>query len=162
MFSILFWNCNSIMQTTHNFQLNTLLDSKQAPDIVCLAETKCDEKKSIFLTSSNYILENFPYRSNSSGIAFLVKKGIEYIHCSNFSLSSHDKNNLETSSMIEWIKIKSSAFSFYLGLIYKHPNCNSDDWKILLKSINQVVALNEKFLLVGDYNSRSFFLERYS
>ena len=141
MFKILFWNCNSIIQSTHNFQLNTLLDSKQAPDIVCLAETKCDEKRTIFLTNTDYILENFPYKSNSSGIAFLIKKGIEYIHCTNFSISLNVKQNLETSSMIEWLKIITSSFDFYLGLIYKHPNCGSVDWKILSKSINQVVVI---------------------
>jgi hypothetical protein len=57
--------------------------------------------------------------------------------------------------MIEFIKIFYNNITFYIGLIYKAPNCTTNDCNILFSSIQKIINMNVSFMLIGDFNSRS-------
>ena len=118
----------NIRSVNKNFELmnHELLNSLvMLPDLICLSETKLKNHPLTNVSLPGYApLITADSDTNAGGVGAYVSK--------NFSATVLGKNLLQSNCENLWLQIaeKSSGEIFNLGIIYRHPKGDVNDWSV--------------------------------
>ncbi|KAJ0967671.1 hypothetical protein J5N97_024588 [Dioscorea zingiberensis] len=139
---VLCWNCRGLSNGKTISRIKSLLRNHQ-PDIVCLVETRADEKRTInFCDKFRRMWEwaAIPARGMSGGIITLWKQGVGLVTpIANSRFSLHLV--LTTERPKEWI----------LSVVYNAQSVHLQ--KNLWHDLNSISSLNLPWILMGDFNA---------
>ena len=147
-FSVLHFNIRSLNKNFDSLEqfLHTLTDS---PTVVAVTETWLRNTMPVSL----YSLEGYNFLGNNrlsrsgGGVGFYVSSKFEFAKKSNLTIMN---DCIETL----FIEIESNtAKNILIGVIYRPPHGNQDDFIIALNNILTSVEVNNKHcILIGDFN----------
>ena len=135
-------------------KIKDIVQKFEKPGLICVTETnnpkkadvKIDGYKTLFLKNNL----NEQGRSHG-GVAMYVKNGLEATSME-VSKETAEKFKKACSETI-WTKIINNGSSIFVGVIYRHPNGNREDFQNALKLALEELAQNEEIVYVfGDFN----------
>ena len=80
---------------------------------------------------------------HGGGVLLYVKDGIDYSEMT--ELASEQVESV-------WIKLMYNKEMLMLGMVYRPPSSNNNDFNCVLTQIDHVHSLNENIILMGDLN----------
>jgi len=150
--TVLHLNVRSLTKNIEKVEelINTL---QHMPDIIAISETKLNLKSNIALIQlPGYTFEHVDSTSNAGGVGVFVKSSISYHVNSELHFSMVDCENL-------WLEIEIPKFDkskrnnkSIIGIIYKHPHCNLDNFMNKFGETSAKINKTKQFYIAGDIN----------
>ena len=147
-FSLLHLNIRSQNKHFDDLQLFLNNPSNNAPSLIGLTETWLDSDSNIpfALQNYDYIFNNRQVR-RGGGVALYISKDFNFNICNEFSISNDILESLFIEIFVPGRK------SIMVGVIYRPPNGNSQDFLLQLGNFLKDPFFNNKdCFLMGDYN----------
>ena len=142
--SVYYTNCRSLCNKMDELRA---IASTDRPDIIALTETWINTDKRNFIAEFHIqgynMFKTDRIDRRGGGVAIYIKDKIKAC------IRSDIKNNNNTETI--WVEIGEERDSLVIGVIYRPPNLNRDDSKLLWSEINKASQSN-KVCIVGDIN----------
>ena len=129
--------------------INLTLNNFNNPDLLALSDTKLNESNCYTNTSlPGFNFEHIDSFTKAGGVGAYINTDVTFRHDLNFNLQGCKNLWLELEP------IKSNGLKNYIvGIIYKHPFCNTNNFiSLLSNSLLVITESNKRYFVVGDFN----------
>jgi len=115
------------------------------PDIIALSETRIKQTLIIAtLPGYNFINENS--QTQAGGVGAYMKNNLKYLQRRELQFKMHGCENI-------WLEILEKHQKVVIGIVYRHPQYNIDEFSQLLsKTITKIAKNNCAYYVLGDIN----------
>jgi len=115
------------------------------PDIIALSKTRIKET-SIIATLPGYNFINENSQTQAGGVGAYIKNDLMYLQRRDLQLKMHGCENI-------WLEILGKRQEIIIGIVYRHPQYNIDDFsQSLSETITKIAKNNYAYYVLGDIN----------
>ena len=146
-FSFFHLNIRSLAKNFYKLQDFVSLFNK-APSCIAISETWLNSESAVgTIQLQNYTFVYKPSSTRAGGVGLYIQNCLNYSVCHDICMPSSNCESL-------WVKIKTNSSKFiYLGVIYRHPNQQFDDFEKDLNGLLTNFNLNNnEYIITGDFN----------
>jgi len=115
------------------------------PDIIALSETRIKET-SIIATLPGYNFINENSQTQAGGVGAYIKNNLKYLQRRDLQFKMHGCENI-------WLEIIGKRQKIIIGMVYRHPQYNIDEFsQSLSETIIKIAKNNYVYYVLGNIN----------
>jgi len=142
--SLLHCNIRSLYKSMDKLE-EIVTPCSKPPDIIALSETRIKET-SIIATLPGYNFINENSQTQAGGVGAYIKNNLKYLQRRDLQFKTHGCENI-------WLDILGKRQKIIIGIVYRHPQYNIDDFsQSLYETIAKIATNNYAYYVLGDFN----------
>jgi len=142
--SLLHCNIRSLYKNMDKLE-EIVTPCSKPPDIIALSETRIKET-SIIATLPGYNFINENSQTQAGGVGAYIKNNLKYVQRRDLQFKMHGCENI-------WLEILGKRQKIIIGIVYRHPQYNIDEFsQSLSETITKIAKNNYVYYVLGDIN----------